>query len=309
MANPKIGLAREKGDNQPAQEKGKKKRLEGDGSFNQGAPLGTAPFSTRRRIYGIQRFLYHRSHCGRTFHSRLFGPGLIQVVIEAVIFDIDGTIVDSVALHAKAWQRAFAKFGKNILLEDIRSQIGKGADQLLPVYLSEQELERFGEAIETYRGELFKSEYLPKVKAFPKVRELFDRIKQDNKQIALASSAKQEELRAYKEIAGIDELVENETSADNVTRSKPCPDIYHAALEELGNPDPDGVIAIGDTPYDAVAAANAKIKCIGLLSGGWMQAQLRRAGCIAIYRDPADLLARYEDSPIAPGAVTQTGSD
>ena len=223
---------------------------------------------------------------------------MIRVVIEAVIFDIDGTIVDSVTLHAKAWQRAFAKFGKNILLEDLRSQIGKGADQLLPVYLSEQELERFGESIEAYRGELFAREYLPKVKAFPKVRELFDRIKQDNKQIALASSAKQEELKTYKEIAGIDELVENETSADNVARSKPCPDIYYAALEELGNPDPDGVIAVGDTPYDAVAAANAKIKCIGLLSGGWMQAQLRRAGCIAIYRDPADLLARYEGSPI-----------
>jgi Haloacid dehalogenase-like hydrolase len=93
-------------------------------------------------------------------------------VIEAVIFDIDGTIVDSVALHAKAWQRTFAKFGKNILLEAIRSQIGKGADQLLPVYFSKQELEQFGEAMEIYRGELFKKEYLPKVKGFPKVREL-----------------------------------------------------------------------------------------------------------------------------------------
>ena len=91
-------------------------------------------------------------------------------MIEAVIFDIDGTIVDSVDLHAKAWQKTFSKFGKNILLEAIRSQIGKGADQLLPVYFSKQELEQFGEAIEIYRGELFKKEYLPKVKGFPKVR-------------------------------------------------------------------------------------------------------------------------------------------
>ena len=219
-------------------------------------------------------------------------------MIEAVIFDIDGTIVDSVDLHAKAWQRTFAKFGKNILLEAIRSQIGKGADQLLPVYFSKQELEQFGEAMEIYRGELFKKEYLPKVKGFPKVRELFRRIKQDKKQIALASSAKKDELKRYKEIAQIDDLIESETSSDNVERSKPCPDIFEAALKQLGNVTPDRVIVVGDTPYDAAAAAEANLKSIGLLCGGWTEPQLRRAGCIAVYRDPADLLARYEESPL-----------
>ena len=219
-------------------------------------------------------------------------------MIEAVIFDIDGTIVDSVDLHAKAWQRTFAKFGKNILLEAIRSQIGKGADQLLPVYFSKQELEQFGEAMEIYRTELFKKEYLEKVKGFPKVRELFERIKQDKKQIALASSAKKDELKRYKEIARIDDLIETETSSDDVERSKPCPDVFEAALKQLGNVTPDKVIVVGDTPYDAAAAAKANVSAIGLLSGGWTQPQLRRAGCIAIYRDPADLLARYEESPL-----------
>lgn len=219
-------------------------------------------------------------------------------MIEAVIFDIDGTIVDSVDLHAKAWQKTFSKFGKNILLEAIRSQIGKGADQLLPVYFSNQELEQFGEAMEIYRGELFKKKYLPKVKGFPKVRELFERIKQDKKQLALASSAKKDELKRYKEIAQIDDLIESETSSDNVERSKPCPDIFEAALKQLGNVTPDKVIVVGDTPYDAEAAAKANVNSIGLLSGGWTQHQLRRSGCIAIYRDPADLLARYEESPL-----------
>jgi HAD superfamily hydrolase (TIGR01549 family) len=215
-----------------------------------------------------------------------------------LIFDIDGTLVDSVDLHAKAWQRTFAKFGKNILLEAIRSRIGKGADQLLPVYFSNQEIEQFGEAMEIYRGELFKKEYLPKVRGFPKVRELFERIKQDRKQIALASSAKKDELKRYKEIAQIEDLIESETSSDNVERSKPCPDIFEAALKQLGNVAPGKVIVIGDTPYDAEAAGKANVKSVGLLCGGWTQPQLRRAGCIAIYRDPADLLARYEDSPI-----------
>ena len=221
-----------------------------------------------------------------------------ESTVEAVIFDIDGTIVDSVDLHARAWQRAFAKFGKNILLEAIRSQIGKGADQLLPVYFSKQELEEFGEAMEIYRGELFKTEYLPKIKGFPKVRELFEQIRRGKKRIALASSAKEDELKHYKEIAQINDLVDGETSSDDVEKSKPCPDIFEVALQRLGNITSDKVIVVGDTPYDAVAAAKAKIPSIGLLCGGWTQPQLLRAGCIAVYRDPADLLARYKDSPL-----------
>lgn len=219
-------------------------------------------------------------------------------MIEAVIFDIDGTIVDSVDLHARAWQRAFAKFGKNILIEAIRSQIGKGADQLLPVYFSKEELEEFGEAINIYRAELFKKEYLPKVKGFPKVRQLFEQIRRGKKRIVLASSAKEDELKHYKEIAQINDLVEAETSSDDVERSKPCPDVFEVALKRLANIASDNVIVVGDTPYDAAAAAKANIRSIGFLCGGWTQPQLLRAGCIAVYRDPADLLARYKESPL-----------
>src|SRR5947209_13508515 len=110
-------------------------------------------------------------------------------LIEAVIFDIDGTLVDSVDLHARAWQEAFARFGKQIPYERVRYQIGKGGDQLMPVFLSKEELEEFGEELEKYRGELFKREYLPRVRAFPRVRELFERIQRDGKRIALASSS------------------------------------------------------------------------------------------------------------------------
>ena len=220
-------------------------------------------------------------------------------MIEAVIFDIDGTIVDSVNLHTKAWKVAFDNFGKEISFEAIRRQIGKGADQLLPVFFSRQELDKFGDELDSYRGELFKKQYLPHVKAFPKVRELFERIRQDGKRIALASSAKEDEVEEYKKIARIDDLVEAETSSGDVEKSKPYPDIFAAALERMGQISRDRVIAIGDTPYDAQAAAKISLNVIGLLCGGWNEDQLRKAGCIAIYREPADLLEHYDSSPLA----------
>ena len=219
-------------------------------------------------------------------------------MIKAVLFDVDGTIVDSVVLHAEAWQEAFKKFGKEVDLEAVRRQIGKGADQLLPVFFSPVELAQFGNELEEYRSNLYKKEYLPHVKAFPKVRELFERIRQDGKRIALASSAKGDELNTYKKLARIEDLTEAETSSEDAEKSKPHPDIFEAALGELGDVARNRVVVVGDTPYDAQAAAKADLYTIGLLCGGWNENDLRGAGCIAIYRDPAELLARYGESPI-----------
>jgi len=219
-------------------------------------------------------------------------------MITAVIFDIDGTLVDSVDLHATAWAAAFEKYGKKIDVHDVRRQIGKGGDQLLPVFFSPTELEEFGEEIEQYRGKLFKRDYLPRVKAFPKTRELFERITHEGKHIVLASSAKQDELAAYKKLARIEDLVVSETSADDVERSKPHPDIFAVACQKLGNPVGEDILVVGDTPYDAEAASKLNLRTIGVLCGGWREAELRRAGCVAIYHDPADLLAHYDESPL-----------
>ena len=105
-------------------------------------------------------------------------------MITAVIFDIDGTLVDSVDLHAEAWQVTLERFGKKVSFAEVRHQIGKGGDQLLPVFLSQREMEKFGEELEQYRSKLFKKQYLPRVTAFPGVRQLFERVRQDQKRIA-----------------------------------------------------------------------------------------------------------------------------
>ena len=219
-------------------------------------------------------------------------------MLKAVIFDVDGTLVDSVDLHARAWQEAFEHFGKHFEYERVRYQIGKGGDQLMPVFLSEAELEEFGEELEEYRGELFKRDYLPRVKAFPAVRDLFERVEREGLQIALASSAKADELKIYKRIADIEDLVEEETSSDDAEKSKPHPDIFEAALERLKDVNPSEAVVIGDTPYDAEAAGKAGLKAVGLLCGGFPENELRAAGCAQIFTDPADLLGRYEDSLI-----------
>ena len=222
-------------------------------------------------------------------------------MLKAVIFDIDGTLVDSVDLHARAWQEAFAHFGKRVDFERVRYQIGKGGDQLMPVFFTRAELEEFGEELEEWRGRHYKREYLPRVRAFPRVRELFERVRADGRRIALASSAKKDELGEYKRIADINDLVEDETSADDAERSKPHPDIFEAALAQLGDVRAEEAVVIGDTPYDAEAAGKAGLRTVGLLCGGFPAEDLLAAGCIKLYDSPADLLARYEDSPLAPG--------
>ncbi len=217
--------------------------------------------------------------------------------VTAAIFDIDGTLVDSVDLHAKAWTEALAHFGYDIPFERVRHEIGKGSDKLIPGLIGEAEAKRVFDDLDEFRSNLWKEEYLHQVKPFPKVRELFQRIKDDGKRIVLASSAKGDELQKYKQIAGIDDLIEKETSADDVDKSKPSPDVVHAALAKLGDPHPAAVIMVGDTPWDVLAAVKANVETIGVLCGGFPEEELRAAGAVAVYRDPEDLLASYESSP------------
>ena len=215
-------------------------------------------------------------------------------MIKAIIFDVDGTLVDSVDMHAEAWRRAFLDHGRDIPFDDLRGQIGKGGDQLLPVFLSDEEIEAMGEAIDERRAKIVKETFLPKIMGFPDVRGLFERLRADGIVIALASSAKGEELQTYKRKADIEGLIAEETSSDDAERSKPHGDIFQAALDRLDGISPADTIVVGDTPYDAQAAGKVGLRAIGVLCGGFPENVLREAGCIAVFHDPADMLARYD---------------
>jgi len=218
-------------------------------------------------------------------------------VIRGVIFDLDGTLVDSNELHVLAWHDTFRHFHKDIPLERLREQIGKGGDQYLPEFLNEQEMREFGEEADKYRGEVFKKEYLPHVKPFPKVRELFEQLRADGKKIALASSGKETEVRHYEKLLRIEGMVDSMTTADQVAQSKPKADVFLAALNLLKLPASEA-IAVGDTPYDIEAAKKIDLRIIGVRCGGFSEDLLREEGAIAIYSDPADLLEHYYQSPL-----------
>ena len=224
-------------------------------------------------------------------------------MLKAVIFDIDGTLVDSVESHARAWQQAFEKFGKKVSLEDVRKQVGKGSDQMLPEFFTKEQLERFGKEMEDFREDLFKREFRPGVKAFPRVRELLLRIHADGRTVAMASSGGRADMNYYKRLLNVEDLVEEDASGDDVKKSKPHPDIFADALKEL-KIEAHEAIAVGDTPYDSEAANKIHLRTIGI-SGYWSEKQLLEAGCIEVFKSPADLLEQYDSSALAEAVVEE----
>jgi phosphoglycolate phosphatase-like HAD superfamily hydrolase len=217
---------------------------------------------------------------------------------QAAIFDLDGTLLDSVDLHALAWHEAMAKFGHDVSFERARSQIGKGGDKLIPVFLSESEQRDHSAELAEWRGKHFKAKYLPLVRPFSAVPDLLRRVRSAGLRVAIASSAKKDELDQYLDIAEIADLVDTTTSSDDAEESKPAPDIFEVALKKLGI-EAAAAIAIGDTPYDATAARKAGIATIGVLCGGFTEQSLREAGCVEVYPGPGALFACFEHSRLA----------
>lgn len=215
---------------------------------------------------------------------------------DAVLLDIDGTLVDSNGAHAAAWSEAFAAHGRHHPPEEIRPLIGKGGDKLLRELASLDEESGEGRTISEERAEIFRTRYLPTLRPTRGATAFVDWLMSTQLTVVIATSAKQEEVAALLAICGGQDLVKGATTSDDAERSKPDPDIVVAALQKSGSPA-HRVIMIGDTPYDIEAAHRAGLAAIAFRCGGWDDAALR--GAIAIYDDPDDLLSRLTQSPFS----------
>jgi HAD superfamily hydrolase (TIGR01509 family) len=226
--------------------------------------------------------------------------------IEGVLLDVDGTLIDSNNAHARSWSEALKVFGRDILAERIRPLIGMGGDKLMPELLGVEADSEIGKKFAETRARVFLERYVPHLRPTRGATELVKRLRAERLRLIIATSARAKELNAMLEQVGLDDLIDKKTSASDAENSKPDPDIVHAALEKA-KLSPQTAIMLGDTPYDVEAAKRAGVDTVALRCGGWDTEALR--GAIAVYDDPADLLAHFTSSPFARGASNRARSD
>lgn len=216
-------------------------------------------------------------------------------MLKGVIFDIDGTLVDSNDAHAQSWVDTFSESGYEVPFDAVRPLIGMGGDKLLPDTIGVSQDSEEGKRLSNRRSEIFRERYLPRLRPLDGARELVLRVRADHLQAVVATSAKDRELEGLLRAAGVADLMEKRATASDAKRSKPDPDIVHAAVEESDLP-PDALVMLGDTPYDVEASTKAGVRIIAFRSGGWSDTDLQ--GAAEIYDGPADLLSHYESSLI-----------
>ncbi|HEY9893132.1 MAG TPA: HAD family hydrolase [Candidatus Sericytochromatia bacterium] len=216
--------------------------------------------------------------------------------LQAVILDVDGTLVLSNDAHAQAWVEGFAAYGYDVAFEKVRPLIGMGGDQVIPKLIPGlNDEEGDGKAITEKRKELIMERLGPTLSPTKGARDLILRMQEDGLKLIIATSATSQELSVLLKAAQVDDLLKEATTSSDAEASKPAPDIVEAALDKL-KMEPSQVLMIGDTPYDIQSAKGAGVELIAVRCGGFDDEQLKQA--IAIYDDPADLLAHYSNSPL-----------
>ncbi len=211
--------------------------------------------------------------------------------LQALLLDIDGTIIDSNDKHAECWVEAFAHFGKEVPWDVIRSQIGKGGDLLVPDTLNAREMREIGDELKEYRGELWKREYMESVRPFPGAVEAMRAVHERGVKIAFASSSNPDEVEYYVELLGVDDLLKGTTSKKDAKFSKPYPEIFQAALERVKS-DPARTLVVGDTPYDILAAHRMAVAIAAVRCGGFPEESLAKAEFL--FDDVAQLAKELE---------------
>ena len=220
----------------------------------------------------------------------------MSTTITTVLFDVDGTLVDSNDAHAHAWVQAFADAGIRVEYDKVRCSIGMGGDKMMPAVSGIAEDSPLGQRISNGHREIFKTAFLPALKPFRDAGRLVATLQQRGLKATAASSAKREELEALLKIADATSLLGAAASSDDADESKPDPDIIQAALKKM-HAKPNQAVMIGDTPYDVEAARRAGVTPLAFRCGGWSDDALK--GAAAIYDGPWDLLAALPASLLA----------
>ena len=217
---------------------------------------------------------------------------IVHLGFDSVLFDIDGTLIDSNAAHATSWLRALREHGVDTDIMKVRPLIGMGGDKLLPAIAGIEEGSARGRAVAARKKELF-NEQLPWLRATPGARALLEFLRDRDVEALIATSADDKEMHALLERAGVADLVPRRASKDDADESKPDPDIVCAALA-LARGGAASTVMVGDTPYDIEAARRAGIASVALRCGGhWTDHDLR--GALYIFDDPKELLERWRN--------------
>jgi len=209
-----------------------------------------------------------------------------------LLFDIDGTLVDTTYLHALAWWRGLADCGEQVDFSRVHRMIGAGSSVLLRE-LADEERDDIKEAwsrhFDALKGE---------VRAFAGAQDLLRALAARGGSVVLASSSAPEDLEVLQAAIGADDVLTAVVAAGDVDEAKPDPEVFQVAMDRAGAP-PDRSIAVGDTTWDVEAARRCGLRTVGVLTGGFSEAELREAGAVAVYRDVAHLLAELDTSPLA----------
>ena len=215
----------------------------------------------------------------------------------AVLFDIDGPLVDSNDLHVHAWTQVFRETGRSVDAWRVHRGIGMGSGLLLAELLGEQDAEEAGEELKDRHAEAY-AELAELQQVFPGAQDLVRVVAEHGAATVLATSAAPTEVERLQELLGLDDVLTGITSDKDVEEAKPEPDLIRAALDIAGVP-PERAVMVGDSVWDVQAAARAGVACVAVLTGGTSEAELRDAGAVAVYPDVAALLAGLDDSPLA----------
>jgi HAD superfamily hydrolase (TIGR01509 family) len=217
-----------------------------------------------------------------------------DAVPAGVLFDVDGTLVDTSYLHAVCWAEALRQAGHHVPMATAHRAIGMGSDELLDHLLGSGRDRDDDEALTSAHLTLYKQHW-GRLQALPGAVELMRACVGRGLRVVLASSASKEELAALRSALDADHAIHAATSSTDAGAGKPSPDILEAALDQSGLA-PERVVFVGDAVWDGKAAQRAGVPFVGLTCGGTSEAELRDAGAVEVWRDPADLLVNFSAS-------------